>query len=57
MEFSRQVISTETIRKMDRDDLEAQLRGLRVPLDDTASDDDLRELLVSSVEYEEARES
>ncbi len=53
----RKVISTETVRKMDRAELETELRGLRVPLDDTASDDDLRELLVSSVEYEESRES
>ncbi len=53
----RKVIGTEQVRKMDRDELEQAMRELRVPLDDTASDDDLRELLVSSVEYEEARES
>jgi hypothetical protein len=56
-EFGRPVLNTETIRKMDRAELETELETMCVPLDDTESDDQLRELLVSSVELDEARET
>ena len=56
-EFGREVINTDTIRKMSRDELTGRLCELLVPLDDTESDDDLRDLLVSSIELDAAYES
>lgn len=49
-EFGRPVLDTGTIRKMDRCELEEQLRAISAEWDETARDDELRDALVMLLE-------
>lgn len=48
-EFGRRVLSTDTIRRMDREELEEEMDMLHVSSDEEDSDDQLRDRLVDAL--------